>query len=123
MINIDNLRPEMYLSGAIVIGFFEILDAIMTLKGLANGINQAFSVLEVIWFAISLVFFVTFQKRKLSLLVPELFIAYTLYGLSVGSYLLSHEGGVLPAWYVLSAMLFGVLYFTISTYRYRQLVN
>ena len=122
MSRLQQLNPKIYLSGAIVLGFFEVIDGIFTFRGYASGITQAFSLLELSWFLVTIVFFFSFKKQQITLLVPGLYIGYTLYGFIVGSYLLSiklpTEVLVVPVWFIISAALFGLIYCIISIRTY-----
>jgi len=124
MLKLDNLNPKIYLSGAIVIGFFGIIDGLYALNGHSSSITLAFSLLEICWFVISMVFLLAFKKQSLDLLVPGMYILYSLYGWVVGSYLLANKipGQVLslPVWYMISATLFGLFYCIFSSRAYMQ---
>jgi len=114
---------KIYLSGGIVLGFFGILDGFSALSdGVSHDLSQAFSLLEVVWFLVTVYFFVVFKARGLSLILPSLYLVYTLYGLMVGLLLLSNtlpgESLSLPLWYILSATLFGFVYCGASAYLY-----
>ena len=124
MLKLDNLNPKIYLSGAIVIGFFGIIDGVLGLFGYSGSIAQAFSLVEICWFLTSMVFLLAFKKQNFQLLIPALYMLYTLYGWLVGSYLLSikqpGQGIILPVWYMISATLFGLFYCYMSTRAYTQ---
>lgn len=119
----QHANPKIYLSGGIVLGFFGILDGLAALlDGYSHDLRQAFSLLEVAWFLVTIYFFVGFKAQRLSLTLPALYLAYTLYGLIVGLFLLSDaspgEALSLPLWYILSATLFGFVYCGVSAYFY-----
>ncbi len=121
----QHANPKIYLSGGIVLGFLGVLDGLaVLLDGVSHDLRQAFSLLEVLWFLVTLYFFVAFKAQGLSLTLPSLYLAYTLYGLIVGIFLLSgastSEVLSLPLWYVLSATLFGFVYCSVSAYLYWQ---
>lgn len=124
MFKLDSLNPKIYLSGAIVMGFFGIIDGLFALLGYTSAIASAFSLLEVCWVVTSMVFFLTFKKQNLSKLVPGMYMLYTLYGWMVGSYLLSNKVSgqalTLPVWYMISATIFGLLYCIISARTYTR---
>ena len=124
MLKLDKLNPKIYLSGAIVMGFFGIFDGLYALNGYSSSLSLAFSQLEICWFVISMVFFLAFKKQSLHLLVPGMYMMYSLYGWFVGSYLLSNklpgQELVLPVWYMVSATLFGLIYCIYSSRAYMQ---
>ena len=124
MINLSRFNPKYYLSGAIVVGFFEIIDGLSGLNGYSGNFSRAFSVLEVCWFVTSMFFFLVFKKQNLVVLVPAMYVLYSFYGWMVGSYLISIKSSgemmVLPVWYMISATLFGLIYFVVSLRTYSQ---
>jgi len=124
MISFHELKPKIYLSGAIVIGFFQIIDGITALIGHSGHLARAFSLVEICWLIVSLVFLLAFKRQKLNLLIPSLFIGYSLYGWFVGSYLISMllpgESLALPTWFIISAIMFGLVYCVSSLYFYWQ---
>ena len=124
MINLSKFNPKIYLSGAVVIGFFEIIDGLYGLNGYSSGLSRAFSLIEVCWFIISIFFLLAFKKQNLHLLVPAMYVFYSFYGWLVGSYLLSQKppGELisLPVWYMVSATIFGLVYCVVSSRIYLQ---
>ena len=124
MINLSRFNPKYYLSGAIVVGFFEIIDGLSGLNGYSGNFSRAFSVLEVCWLVVSMFFLLAFKKQNLVVLVPAMYIFYSIYGWMVGSYLISIKSAgemmVLPVWYMVSATLFGLIYFVVSLRTYSQ---
>jgi len=85
---------------------------------------RAFSVLEIFWLLVTLVYLRSIQRKQISMLVPNLYLAYMIYGFIVGNYLLSTlpSGAelALPIWYIISATLFGLLYTISSIKTYRK---
>jgi len=124
MIKLNNLNPRIYLSGAIVIGCFGIVDGLLGLFGYSGDIAQAFSLLEICWAVTSMIFLLAFKIQNLQLFVPGMYVLYTFYGWLVGSYLLSiQQPGQelsLPIWYMISATVFGLLYCFVSVRTYTQ---
>lgn len=123
MIIFEKANPKIYCSGAIVIGLFGTIDGVTMLLGLGNSLNQAFSLVEVCWVLVSIYVYLSFKSQKLSLLIPTLYIGYSVYGLIVGATLLStsQTGDFsLPVWYMVTATAFNLAYLVLSWFVYQQ---
>lgn len=123
MLSLQNTNPKIFYSGAIVIGFLGVIDGAMMLLGQGNSLNQAFSLIEVCWFLISIYFFFSFKSQELSLLIPTVYIGYTFYGLLIGAVLLysSPTGDLsLPVWYMVTATLFNLVYLVLTWFIYQK---
>ena len=72
MISFHELKPKIYLSGAMVIGFFQIIDGITALIGHSSHLARAFSLVEICWLIVSLVFFLAFKRQKIKPIDTEL---------------------------------------------------
>jgi len=116
---INKLKPKHYLSGAIVIGFFQIVDGILGINHYRSSITTAFSLIELLWFLYTLIILLNFQYHKLNLQTPLLYIAYFVLSWLYGTYLLNTtdfpDGFVLPEWFPWVATAFGST-FCLSAY-------
>jgi len=119
-------NAKYYLSGAMVIGVMQVMDALTAISDIRGSLAIAFSLLELCWFFVSLLFLTIFYQRKHKLLVPGLYCFFYVGSYFHASYLLildtSNVGLVLPTWYLYSAGFFGVIYCSSAWYGYRQLL-
>jgi len=120
-------NAKYYLSGAMVIGVMQMIDAFTAINNLRGSTSIAFSLLELCWFIVSLFFLLIFYQKKYKLLVPVLYCSFYIGSYLYASYLLaldtSNVGLVLPTWYLYSAGFFGVIYCSSAWYEYRQLLS
>ncbi len=119
-------QPKYYLSGAMVIGAMQVIDALAAINNFQGSIAVAFSLAELCWFFISLFILFVFYQKKYKLLVPGLYCFFYISSYLYASYLLALEpsnvGLVLPVWYLYAAGFFGVIYCSSAWYGYRQLL-
>ena len=121
--DLSSLDHKKYLSGAMVIGIAQSIDSIIALAGMHNSVTTAFSLIELCWFLVSMLYFVSFYQKNFSIKLPLIYLIYYLFGWFYGSYLLSvvaaDSGLIIPTWYMLFAGFFGIFYFSYSYYCYR----
>jgi len=115
------LDTKFYLSGCIVIGLLQIVDGGLALNHVKHEWLTAFSILENVWFLVTLVFYFIFKNQNLSLVIPSSFLLYMVIGVIYGIFLVStsHDAFFeLPVWYKVYATLFGCYFFLFSTWCY-----
>lgn len=107
-----------------VLGFFQVADGLTALSGYRSSLNTAFSLLELIWFLVTLVFVLAFQKQHYKIFVPLIYIVYYVFSWLYGSYLLTQrEIGIalqLPMWFMVLASSFGAIYCASAFRAYKQ---
>ena len=122
---IHKLQPKHYLSGAVVIGFFQIIDGILGINHYRSSITIAFSLIELLWFLYTLVIILNFQYLKVSLRTPLFYTAYYVFSWLYGTYLLNttefSDGFVLPEWFPWVATAFGTLFCLSAYFQLRRL--
>jgi len=122
-LNLSALNPKIYHSGAIVIGCLQVIDGILAWQAVQINIATAFSLLELIWFFVSILYFTAFWQRQLSTQVPSCYLIYYFSSWLYGSYLLVNTPDTmsltLPTGYIIIAIMFGIFY-SILGYRHYQ---
>ena len=124
--HISQLDPKKYLTGAMVMGFFLFVDAILALNNYRSTLTTVFSLLEIFWFIASLVFLLSFKYQKIPLLVPLLFVSYFVLSYLYGSFLLAtaHDTQlVLPFGFVVNVVIFACIYLVASFSAYKSLIS
>lgn len=124
MLNLYKLKPQHYLTGAIVIGFMQIIDGLLALSGYRSSLATAFSLLEMLWLLVSLIYVLAFQKQLIKPLIPMMYIGYYIFSWLYGSYLLSQKSTgellTLPAWFMALATGFGLSYCVLAYLFYKK---
>ena len=115
--NLSKFDHKKYIAGCMVIGLFQTVDSLVAIAGIKNNLTTAFSLIELLWFLVTLVFFLAFKYKGLSVVLPSAYAVYYLFGWFYGSYLLSQEAElVLPLWYMVFAGLFGIFYMCMALF-------
>ncbi|MDX1812816.1 MAG: hypothetical protein R3240_12745 [Gammaproteobacteria bacterium] len=119
------LKPNTYLSGAMVIGFLQIIDGVLGINNFRSSITTAFSLLELCWFIYSLIMTLNFRRLQLKILSPLMFVLYYFFSWLYGSYILytqpMGEHFQLPDWFPWLASAFGASYLFVSYKSLKQL--
>ncbi len=122
-LNLSILNPKIYLSGAMAIGGLQMIDGMLAWYAVQTNIATAFSLLELLWFLVSILYFTAFWQRQQPNQVPSCYLIYYLGSWLYGSYLLANtrdtEPLTLPSGYILIAIVFGIFYSTLG-YRHYQ---
>jgi len=119
-LNLSALNPKIYLSGAIVIGCLQVIDGLLAWQAVQTNMAIAFSLLELVWFFVSILYFTVFWQRQLSNQVPGCYLIYYLGSWLYGNYLLASTASlILPTGYIIIAIIFGIFYSTLG-YRHYQ---
>ncbi len=109
----------LYTPVSIVVGMVLVADAVQLLRtdGKTEKINSFTSMVEVMWFIISLVYLFTTELYGLAQLIPILFVSYVITGFiatlsMVRQIELPEDVGDIrvPRNYIIVALLFGVLF-------------
>lgn len=121
---LSQLPPKHYLTGAMVIGFMEVIDGLFALSGFRGDIATAFSLVELLWFLMSLLYLLAFQKQGMPLLIPSIYIIYTIFSWLYGSYRVTQistgDALQLPEWFMFLATGFGFSYCMSAFYFYKK---
>ncbi len=116
ILNLNLNQHVQYTKGSIIIGGLIVVDAIMISAGYQTFVNQVFSLVELLWFMVSLFVIYQLSVQKLSFRVPLYYVMYYLFGFFLGSFWLAGSGNLdsVPFWYLVFAMLFGAYYFMMN---------
>lgn len=112
-------------------GVFEMIDGLKTYKngGRLDSVDFGLSLLELLWFFVSVGFVIYLPKEPIFLFLPILFIVYTVLGFAYAyfwgpqdkelSVLQNHS---IPLWICLTGIFFGAFYAGVSAFIYFEVM-
>jgi len=116
-----------YLSAAMAISIMQIVDALAFMSDSWIEIRQAFSLVEIIWFLVSIAAFFLFKKNHMKTVVPKLFIAYISISFLYASYRINTvdlaSEALIPTGFGIFALIFALIYGIYAKIHYQTLFS